>query len=38
MFEKDVALMDTLVEAVDKYLPLRRIRVCSTDKPWVSSK
>ncbi|XP_032237538.2 uncharacterized protein LOC116618187 [Nematostella vectensis] len=36
--EKFQAFSDVLYMAVDKYLPLRKISICSSDKPWVSNK
>ena len=30
--------MKLMLEAVEKYLPVRKITICNSDKPWVSSK
>ena len=36
--EKCNMLYTTLQNAVDCYLPARNVKVCTSDKPWVSSK
>ena len=35
--EKFDLFSQTLLNAIDSYLPLRRVKVCSSDKPWVSN-
>ena len=36
--EKFDLFSQTLLNAIDSYLPLRRVKVCSSDKPLVSNK
>ena len=36
--EKFDLFSQTLLNAIDSYLSLRRLKMCSSDKPWVSNK
>ena len=31
-------LYNILISAVDAFLPMRKIRICSSNKPWVNQK